>query len=366
MTIVIDNRLNFFRSMNRFALLAAISLALVNCSELKSDHDDGIISAEITGSLSSLNSIDYLSPDSVFNPFRILNINDQFLIVHQYADRNFLRVLTLPDLKPLYFWGSSGRGPGEFAMPPVHFNTMGSESTVIISDLMDFRQEHYTLTDSTLILGKSYMLRYSGQPNLIEKPRHIDDTTYFADNDPIDASDTAEYIILRPDNDQLVQKFGNYPINDVDPTLKIFLNMKSNAYNPEKGVFAAFYMSLNAFKLFRKDGELIGEYMVDGFSYEAVNPEDALNYTYRYIQDSSNDHIYTLGVYGNAGELYEPKAEYGTESIFEVWDWEGNSLRRYKFDRFIHAFAVSEKHGRIYGYSLSDPTKLIEYELPVK
>lgn len=142
--------------------------------------------------------------------------------------------------------------------------------------------------------------------------------------------------------------------------------MKSNAYNSEKEIFAAFYISMNAFKLFRKDGEMIGEYRVDGFSFDVVNPEEAMNYTYRYIQDSSNDHIYTLGVYGNAADLFEPKADYDTESIFEVWDWEGNSLRRYKFDRFIHAFVVSEKHGRIYGYSYSDPTKVFEYELTAK
>ncbi len=347
-------------------LCIILTVLVVGCSQSQENIGNEVVLADVIGTLSPTSSTEYVSPEAIFNPMGIFRVNDRYLIVHQYADRDFLRVLSLPDLKPLYSWGTSGRGPGEFTMPPVHFNTMGSESTVIISDLMDFRQEHYTLTDSTLILGKSYMLRYSGQPNLIEKPRHIDDSTYFADNDPIDASDTAEYIILRPDNDQLVQKFGNYPINDLEPTRKMFLNMKSNAYNPEKGVFAAFYMSMNAFKLFRKDGELIGEYMVDGFRYEAVNPEEALNYTYRYIQDSSNDHIYTLGVYGNSTELYETKPDYGTESIFEVWDWTGNSLRRYKFDRFIHAFAVSEEHGRIYGYSLSDPTKVFEYELPVK
>lgn len=352
--------------MNRFAIIAGISLTLLSCGELKDDRDDAVISAEISGALTYYNNVDYVSPDSVFNPFRILNINDRYLIIHQFADRNFLRVLSLPDLKPLYFWGSNGRGPGEFTMPPVHFNLDTGENTLIISDLLDFRQEHYLVTDSTLILGNSYMLRYNGQPNLIEKPRRIDDSTYFADNDPIDADDTTEYIILRPDSDQLVRKFGKYPVNDLEPTRKMFLNMKSNAYNPEKEIFAAFYMSLNAIKLFRKDGEMIGEYMLDGFSFDAVNPEEAMNYTYRYIQDSSKDHIYTLGVYGNAADLYEPKADYDTESIFEVWDWGGNSLRRYQFDRFIHAFVVSEKHGRIYGYSYSDPTKIFEYELPSK
>jgi hypothetical protein len=350
----------------KLLLCIMLSVLVVACSQSQKSISNEIVLADVIATLSPISTTDYVSPEAIFNPMGIIRVNDQYLIVHQYADRDFFRILSLPDLKPLYFWGSKGRGPGEFTMPPVHFNTMGGESTVIISDLMGFRQEHYMLTDSTLILGKSYMLRYNGQPNLIEKPRHIDDSTYFADNDPIDASDTAEYIILRPDNDQLVQKFGNYPINDLEATRKMFLNMKSNAYNPEKDIFAAFYMSMNAFKLFRKDGELIGEYMVDGFRYEAVNPEEALNYTYRYIQDSSKDHIYTLGVYGNSTELYEPKADYGTESIFEVWDWGGNSLRRYEFDRFIHAFVVSEKHGRIYGYSYSDPTKVFEYELPAK
>lgn len=349
-------------------LITIVILAIIvsSCTQPQKKNGGEVVLADVIGTLSPLSSTDYVSPETIFDPIDILQVNDRYLIVRQYADQDFLQVISLPDLKPLYIWGTSGRGPGEFRMPPMFFNTVEGTDELIISDVLDFRQKHFIVSDTALTFEKSRLLRYEGQYNLIQRPQRVDDSTYIADNDPTEASDMAEYIILRHDSDQLVRKFGSYPDFDLDPIRRIFPFMKSNAYNPEKGVFAAFYMSMNAFKLFRKDGDLIGEFKIDGFNYDTVKPEEATSYTYRYIQDSSNDHIYTLGVYGNAGELYEPKAEYGTESIFEVWDWEGNSLRRYKFDRFIHAFAVSEKHGRIYGYSLSDPIKVIEYELPVK
>jgi len=350
----------------KLLLCIILSVFVVACSQSQKNIGNDVVLADVIGTLSPTSTTEYVSSEEIFDPVGIFLINDRYLIVRQYADRDFLRILSLPDLEPLYTWGTSGRGPGEFRMPPLFFNTIEGTNELIISDVLDFRQEHFIISDTAITFEKSQMLRYEGQYNMVERLRRIDDSTYISDFIPMDAPDSIEYIILRPDNDQVVSRFGKYPITDVDYTKMAFLSMKSNAYNSEKGVFAAFYMSLNAFKLFRKDGELIGEYMVDGFRYEAVSPEEALNYTYRYIQDSSNDHIYTLGVYGNSRELYEPMADYGTESIFEVWDWTGNSLRRYKFDRFIHAFAVSEKHGRIYGYSLSDPTKVFEYELPVK
>lgn len=350
----------------KLLLCLIVSVLVVACSQSQKNISNEIVLADVIGTLSPTSTTEYVSPEAIFNPMGIIRVNDQYLIVHQYADRDFLRVLSLPDLKPLYTWGASGRGPGEFRMPPVYFNTIAGTNELIISDVLDFRQEHFIVSDTAIIFEKSRMLRYEGQYNMLERPRRIDDSTYFSDFIPMDDIDSTEYIILRPDSDPLISRFGTYPIMDVDHIKKAFLLMKSNAYNSEKEIFAAFYISMNAFKLFRKDGEMIGEYMIDGFSFDVVNPEEAMNYTYRYIQDSSKDHIYTLGVYGNAADLFEPKADYDTESIFEVWDWEGNSLRRYKFDRFIHAFVVSEKHGRIYGYSYSDPTKVFEYELTAK
>ncbi len=350
----------------KLLLCLIVSVLVVACSQSQKNIGNEVVLADVIGTLSPTSTTEYVSPDAIFNPMGIFRVNDRYLIVSQYADRDFLRILSLPDLEPLYTWGTSGRGPGEFRMPPVYFNTIAGTNELIISDVLDFRQEHYIVSDTAITFEKSRMLRYEGQYNMVERLRRVDDSTYISDFIPMDAPDSVEYIILRPDNDQVVSRFGTYPIIDVDHIKKAFLLMKSNAYNPDKEIFAAFYMSMNAFKLFRKDGEMIGEYRVDGFSFDAVNPEEAMNYTYRYIQDSSKDHIYTLGVYGNAADLYEPKADYDTESIFEVWDWEGNSLRRYTLDRFIHAFVVSEKHGRIYGYSYSDPTKVFEYELPSK
>lgn len=350
----------------KLLLCIVLSVIVVSCSQSHKDIGNEVVLADVIGTLSPSKNAEFVSADTIFDPMGIFEVNDRYLIVHQYADRDFLRILTLPDLEPLYSWGTSGRGPGEFRMPPMYFNTITGTNELIISDVLDFRQKHFNVSDTAITFIKSRMLRYEGQYNMVERPRRVDDSTYISDFIPMDAPDSTEYIILRPDSDQLVARFGTYPITEGDHTKLAFLLMKSNAYNPEKEIFAAFYMSMNAIKLFRKDGEMIGEYMIDGFTFDAVNPEEAMNYTYRYIQDSSKDHIYTLGVYGNAADLYEPKADYDTESIFEVWDWKGNSLRRYQFDRFIHAFAVSEKYGRIYGYSYSDPTKIFEYELPAR
>src|SRR5690606_11006818 len=106
----------------KLLLCIVLSVIVVSCSQSHKDIGNEIVLADVIGTLSPSKTAEFVSADTIFDPMGIFEVNDRYLIVHQYADRDFLRILTLPDLEPLYSWGTSGRGPGEFRMPPMYFN----------------------------------------------------------------------------------------------------------------------------------------------------------------------------------------------------------------------------------------------------
>jgi len=316
----------------------------------------------LTEELSPIDSIKYEENVNPFFPFNIININEKYLVLSQRTQDKFLRVYSLPDLKLLYDWGKSGRGPAEFIMPPFFINTTSENNFIILNDLLDYRQEIYGINDTTLYIVESKELRYENQSSLLERVRFAGDEKYIVDNYPVNENDDYEYLLLELDNPLVQKRFGEYPIKNLEPEIKSRRFIKSSGFNLYTGNFIAFYMRYNSFKIYDVEKNLIDEFFVDGFTPNSYE-EDPNDYLTRLILQTTEKRIYTIGYFESSTKIFDEISSENNSS-FETWDWNGQSLFRIKFDRLIHGFSVSEKYRKIYAYSLSNPEQILVYELP--
>lgn len=340
-----------------YIIIYFITALLFSCSPI-----DNQKKVELKSEVSRLIPVDSIMIDtgtSAFFPFDIIDIESGYIVQTQRSPVGFIRVFDATGRKYLYDWGSPGKGPGEFSMPPFFMNVIGEE--LILSDVMDFSQEYFMVTDTALIHQKSASLRYDGQPSLLERIVWYGEDLYLADNHPVEPSDQSEYILLEIDNDQIRNAFGAYPVQDMSPDQKSSRFLKTTAIHPEDKKIMSFYMRYNAFKQYNDMNEdgltLIDEFRIEDFS---VDPGDHIS---RLVQDWSAGQIGTLGIHNSSTDIYDQMKE-GMVTYYEAWDWNGNHQYRAPFDRMIHGFTISYDRAEIYAYSLTDPAKLLIYELP--
>lgn len=317
--------------------------------------------APIATTISPTDSLMINAFEHVIVPFMLLNLDDTYLIVAHYSTERLLNVFSLPDLNYLYSWGSHGRGPSEYTDPPRYFNTPGGD-TLILSAVTRYTQDTYVVNDSSLVLAASDQLSFTGQMSVLERVRQISDSMYIANYVSFVDDDNYEFILLKKNQPDYSVKFGEYPITDwPDMYQKQMYHLKSNVFNKESGIFAAFYMSANAIKLFDTSGAMLKHITYDDFDFSTVDRTAGSNKTLRYTQYSDAAYIYSIGF--NRENASDVTAD-NESTIFEVWDWDGNSVYRASFDRKIDSMTISQKYGLIYGYSSQNPDVIYLFQIP--
>jgi hypothetical protein len=273
-------------------------LFLIGCTE--SANDGSLERKEVAPIATTITATDSLminTSEHVIVPFAILNVNDTYLIATQFDTDRLLNVFSLPDLRYLYTWGSHGRGPAEYTQPPLFFNTPGGD-TLVMSDVLGFKQDTYVVNDSSLVTVSSDKLRYTGQFDPLSRVRKISDSMYIGDFNTSDVNDNHEYILLKTNQPDFFIKFGDYPTTDwPDYYQRQAYYVKSNAFNKKLGVFAAFYMNANAIKLFDASGALLNHIMFDDFDYSSADMNTNVHEFQRSIYHSDDTYIYTIGYY---------------------------------------------------------------------
>lgn len=351
--------------MNRIRRLTfvAISMLLISCQSDQIEHDPTSIPtplADLSATLAAADNIDYSGDRPYFLPFGLLNVNDQYLIKHRWTENDFLGVIKLPEMTYLYTWGTKGSGPGEFSWPPMFLFTANDEDILLMSDIIDFKQEQFKVGISSLTLLQSDDFRQDGQTQPFEIVTPIDKQKYVVGNIPFDNDDNAEFLFLETNNEIPISAFGNYPNTTTEFQNKPHRFKKTGASNSKLKRFVAFYKYHDAFKVIDFNGDLIGHHKVNGFEYEYADTVVVDPYLSRNVTHSTDDLIYTIGYGMRMSELesgYRP-------TTFEVWNWEGESVYRALFDRQIYSYAISEVHGKIYGFTLDDPENIYIYDLP--
>lgn len=294
----------------------------------------------------------------LYNPLRIINYNDEYLVLTETRGENFFHVYSLPDLSFKYSWGKAGRGPNEFQTPPVYMDV--SEESFIVYEGITRELRHFQIADTSFVYMDKSLLSYEGQTQPLNRIKRINDTLYFANYSTFEDTDF-EHVALSPGVDTLLFLFGNYPSSDLESIEKEFHFSKSNTSNPDGSKFAAFYTKQNKLKIYDNHGDLLNEIDIDDHNLlpENLNNDD---FMYRSAVWASDNYIYTIGYNGTSERIFEDFDETFRTSI-EVWNWEGEFINRVKFDRLIHNLTISEEFRKVYAFSYLHEDKIFEYDL---
>lgn len=348
-----------------FAIIVIAAYMLVGCKNYDQDPIKTIPDISTNDTLYVKSIYDLPDTTRLLNPLSLLNIDDQYLVISERISNNFLKVFSIPDLSILYSWGRQGRGPGEFMAPPTDLGP--TEDGMFMFDVLAQSLKTFSVTDSTLVVIDEQDLNYKGQVAPLNRISRINEELYFVDYGGDNAISTEdenyEHIALQPDNRNPLFTFGTYPESEFKGFEKYAKYIKTNWTKPDGTLFVTAYTSAsNRVKIYDTDGQLQNDIIVSGI--DSVSDENEDDFLFRTIKWASDNYIYFLGLYDSEEKIYNQKPDHTHKTFLEIWDWEGNPILRYSFDRPIINFTVSEQLGKIYGYTLYSDDKLFEYDLP--
>lgn len=297
----------------------------------------------------------------LLNPFHILNADDEYLVITEERENDFLHVFNLPDLQFQYSWGQHGRGPDEFMFFPYYTNQKKKE--LHFYDAVVQQNRVFGIGETTLENIQESSLSYTGQMGSpLNGVLRLNDSLYIADYELPFGNAPHEYIALRPGETDSLFTFGDYPTTDLEDPDRYFHFKKTNVAKPDGSKFAALYFNHNKLKIFSNTGETLKAIKIqDPHLDEDINDgEDSI--LYRNAGWASDSYLYFLGIY-TSSDVFNENGDSTYKPFLEIWDWEGQQLYRANFDRLIHTFTVSEEHGKLYGISKYDPHHIYEYDM---
>lgn len=301
------------------------------------------------------------------NPYQIININDEFLIVAENREDELFMVFSLPNLDFLYSWGRMGQGPGEFQFMPIEFSSVRGRD-LIQYDAPTRNLNIVTVSDTGVSQSENYTLQYEGQQGLLNRVRRVHDNLYIADFQIIAGEKEYEFVALKPDVDNALYYFSEHPETELESADRLNRFMKTTAVKPGGAKFVSFYIYMNIIRLFEPES---GEELQSFRLVDADLPDDIINLNefishdeemiYRVIQDVSGSFIYTRGINGYVSAYYTD----AYQPSIEIWDWNGRPLYRARFDHPVFYFTVSEEHGKLYAICATPELHyLCIYDLP--
>jgi len=295
------------------------------------------------------------------NPGDIVNVSDEYIIISDADPSGFIKVFSIPDLEFLYAWGEQGRGPHEFQFIPLNeINTNGNH--LILYEIGTRVLREYKVNDTTLVPVNETSLQYNGQTNPLTGITKVKEDFYIADEGVNVDSSNHRFIALKPGQDEPHFSFGNYPDTELTGYEKKFefLNTTNSSEDGER--VAAFYFYHNRFEIYDHQGNLLRDIRINDESINFTNREPLDFFQYRSIKTASDDFLYLMAMHENQDKIDENIETFRTS--FEKWDWDGNPVNRAMFDVPIHNFVVSEKHKKIYAYSVLDLHTIFEFDIP--
>lgn len=353
----------------RFIITIILFSAIVNFFSCKVDEPEYFVDIEalpFNDTLTVHRTINIEEELALLNPFRILNLNDEYLIISELKSEDFFNVLNIPELKFMYSFGriSSGPEPNEFIATPLYLNK--NSDVLIVFEGMSRQLRHISLSDSSLEMIKIETLSYEGQLDPLNRVRRINDDLYFADYGLSLEDTNNEHIALRPDQNEPLFTFGKFPETDLQGIERYQKYNKENLSKPDGSKFASFYFNLNMFKIYNNRGEEENIVRVeDDYIDDTINSLiDSNDYLYRVPAWASENYIYLLGLYASGEQIYDkPNELESIKTSLEIWDWDGNPVYRAMFDRQINNFTVSETYSKIYAYSNLSEKTIFEYDI---
>lgn len=342
--------------MNMKYLLFPLLLLAFLCS---SCEDKGETVVEVTSfpQVGSLIGAEIAIPTPILLP-RYIGVLDNYLFVYKEREENLFALFRLDDTSYIQDVGTRGQGPDEFNLLDTRsFNTTADNNEFTVMEVgsnllktVKYDGQRLSVTDSKSIFGQGVSNNgfYALADNMYLTLGRLE-----RDN---------EFCLLDGKTEELVEK-GDYPewtkMEKKMNTPPLFVPyLKTCVVHPSGKKFAAFYCRFKRLRIYDNFVNLL--YDVDvkippcSTSFEKPIQEQPVYYI---GQPFATDHyIYVLCANSNTGvDQYE----------LQVWNWEGEPLACYRFDRKLSMMTISLKKKKIYALDNQIDSELYIYDLPL-
>ena len=332
----------------RHLVFILISLVFTACSD--SGKEKKITAFEETCELTAevvTSSIPFLVP-------RYMGISGDNLFIHKVREEKMFSIYSLPDLKHLGDDGRRGQGPHDFNLLDTRSFQITQDGFKVIDANLNMQKE-VEIADGRLIVNKSKFLFRKGMVSNGFYPFGEGRYVVFAQPDSKN-----EFALFDENTGEFIPVEGEYPHwQEISKEAFAFMTyLKTCVSHPNGKRFAAFYGRFKRWRLFDESLNMIKDIDVKVKPYQAdatLNPEKQPTY---YIGQpyATDKHIYVL--------CSNKNTEKDGRSELQVWDWDGNALACYTFDRKLSLMAISEKYNKIYGVDNMIEDKIFVYNLP--
>lgn len=297
--------------------------------------------------------IDMLMPTKCF-------MQQNRLVVFEPTTEQMFKVFNPSTMQLLYTFGNVGRADNEFAMQ-IYNEEITSIDKFEVYSAGKIKTVEFGEGSATISHTKDFPLKAGSQP--INRPRKIDDNTYFYDNMSV-SNKTCEYVLfdIKTRTETYfspLQQWCGKELNDVEYNM---LYMRDSRYNPYQDKIAVVYHNFPVLKIIDRKSFDERLYRID---VEGFNPTKATGETIYFVEPYVTDnYIYVMWANTSKENAVREETDF-TPHIFK-FDWSGNMLANYELNYPIVSFTVSEQESKIYGTAIGDKDirTIYEFEMP--
>lgn len=327
-----------------------VLMLLVFCACSDSDKQKTIMEFAKTGELTAeivTVPVPYLIP-------RYMGISGDYLLIHKVREEKMFSIYSLPDLTHVADAGMRGQGPNDFNLLDTRSFQMTESGFKVIDANLNMLKD-VEIVDNGLSVKASKQLFGQGLASNgfypMGKGRYVTFTQPDSDKEyALYDENTAEFSLVDIE----------YPHwQEIPQEIPVFMSyLRTCVAHPEGKRFAAFYGRFKRWRLFDASMDLISEIDVRVEPYKADATLDVAKQPVYYIGQpyATIRHIYVLCSNKNTSK--------DRCSELQIWDWDGNPVACYTFDRKLSLMAISEKYGKIYAIDNQIENQIFVYDLP--
>ena len=292
-------------------------------------------------------------PVDILIPRAMLIVEDK-LVVYKEKEEYLFDVFSLSDYTYLFSSGIRGQGPDDFLQLDTRsFQVYENEFKV-----MDAGNKYKTISfeDNRLVVKQSETITGFGRASNGFYP--LADSIYLTLSYDGEAK---EYVLYDKQKSSLTQK-GDYPQwikLDTDDRFQLFFTyLTSCVVHPDGKKFAAFYGRFKRWRIYDRYAVLLHDVDVRVPPYTKDLADEPEYYIGQ--PQAVGNYIFTL-----CSNFKKSQPDAPRTCELHIWDWSGNPIACYSFDRKISLFVVSEKLNKIFALDRLISDELYIYDLPL-
>lgn len=327
-------------------LLMSLLLYACSGSNKQKTVTEFMVSGDLTAEVISV-PVPYLVP-------RYMGISGDYLFVYKEREDKLFSLFSLPDLEHLATVGQRGQGPHDFNLLDTRSFQITSEGFNVIDAKLNALKE-VEIDHKRLKVKSSKQLFSKGLASNGFYP--MGEGRYITFTQPDSNKEYAYYDENTGDFSLMEVEYPHW--QDIPKEFPVFMTyVRTCVSHPDGKCFAAFYSRFKRWRLFDSSLNLISEVDVRVKPCKADATLEVAEQPIYYIGQphATEKHIYVLCSNRNTSK--------DGRSELQVWDWQGNAVACYTFDRKLSLMAISMKYGKIYGIDNQIEDKMFVYDLP--